>query len=110
MNIGTCNVPGDVCPWDNCDTCRVGKEWLMELDRIIALKKENFEREERQYKLYLREFGEKDERTVKSFLRMSALHRDIPDNLKDGRQCPGCRRILGINTNFCSVCGKAILY
>ena len=105
----TCGVTSDQCPQGNCETCKVGKDWLMEQEKIIELKKQNAARAERKYKLFLNQFGEDDERTAKAFLEMSALKRDIPDTMKEGRICPGCGRRFMATTNFCAQCGKRIL-
>jgi len=106
----TCRVPSDQCPWDNCDTCEAGKEYIMELEKIIEIKKTNYEEAKETYEHVLKEYGEENEYTKATFLIASALHRDVPEELKPGRECPGCRRQILINSNFCSACGKAILY
>lgn len=106
----TCRVPSNQCPWDNCDTCEAGKEYIMELEKIIEIKKRNYNTARARYENYLEELGEEHELTKATFLIASALHRDVPEELKPGRECPGCRRLIHINSNFCSACGKAILY
>lgn len=110
MNIGECNVPGDTCPWENCDACQVGRNWLMEQLEIIEIKKDIYEAAQIRYKKAFVLYGEHDRRTRKAWFEMAAAHRDVPEELKPGKQCPGCARIITTKPNFCGTCGKAILY
>lgn len=110
MDIRTCNLPGDVCTWDSCENCEVGRNWLMEQLEIIELKKDIYEAAIARHMKAVMLHGNDDDRTRRAWFEMSAAHRDVPEELKPGRQCPGCSRIISTNPNFCASCGKAILY
>ena len=78
--------------------------------KIIEIKRNIYKGKKAQHEQLRKMYGENDSRTRLAFFEMSAAHRDVPEELKPGRQCPGCSRVISTDPNFCASCGKAILY
>lgn len=78
--------------------------------KIIEIKRNIYKGKKAQHEQLRELYGENDSRTRLAFFEMSAAHRDVPEELKPGRQCPGCSRVISTTPNFCASCGKAILY
>lgn len=78
--------------------------------KIIEIKRNIYKGKKAQHEQLRELYGENDSRTRLAFFEMSAAHRDVPEELKPGRQCPGCSKVISTAPNFCASCGKAILY
>jgi len=105
----TCGVPGDQCPWDNCDTCDVGAAWIEEQNKLKKLEfdacQETAERARKAYK----EYGPLHDNTKKAgFIRDACRRMMALEPI--GHECPKCRHPFARGVNFCSSCGQRITW
>ena len=114
MNIDNriiCEVPEHMCPFANCDTCQVGKNWLAEKQKQ-ELWDEISETAIQAAELQLKN-AEKTE-AEDSLVVMLARHRHRAMTrhrrmmVTVTNQCPACGRNMARHVNFCSACGQRV--
>lgn len=106
-----CGVPDTVCPWDDCETCQVGKNWLAEKQKQ-ELWDEISETAIQAAELQLKNAEETE--AEDSLIVMLARHRHRAMTrhrrmmVTVTNQCPSCGRNIGRGVNFCSMCGQRV--
>lgn len=114
MNIDNriiCEVPEHMCPFDNCDTCQVGRNWLAEKHKQELwedISKSAVDEAEHALRMAEKSFEPESREIMEARHRYRALtrHRTMPVTIPN--HCPACGRNMARHVNFCSMCGQRV--